>query len=167
MSCWGAGLPPQRSRSVGIDGSERPLPLFPTRRKSAIFPPIIRLKCQKLCQDRFDRHSLMVVVVMELAVAGPTVRSLVRRTSDPCVPNPVIAPYSIELFPFVPDVAGVIPGLAFNLELGFRTRIRRLRDHHAAVLIEFIRLMAPTPRPLRRYLGSSRSFEHCSLALLM
>jgi ABC-type glutathione transport system ATPase component len=35
------------SRSVWKGGSERALPLFPTRRKSAIFAPIVRLKSQK------------------------------------------------------------------------------------------------------------------------
>jgi hypothetical protein len=31
-------------------GSERPLPLFPTRPKSAIFPPIVRLVSRKLIE---------------------------------------------------------------------------------------------------------------------
>ena len=38
---------PSRSEGGGISGSGRPLPPFPTRRKSAISPPIVRLKSSK------------------------------------------------------------------------------------------------------------------------
>jgi hypothetical protein len=51
----------------------------------------------------------------------------------PCVPNPVIAPHSAEksgvlasnaqLFPFVPDVARVIPGLHSVLNKCFQPKI--------------------------------------------
>jgi hypothetical protein len=37
------------NRTVGGSG-RKPLPLFPTRRKSAIFPPIVRLKPRKLVE---------------------------------------------------------------------------------------------------------------------
>jgi len=44
---------PFLTRSVdGKVGSERALPLFPTRRKSAIFPPIVRLKSQNIVEGR-------------------------------------------------------------------------------------------------------------------
>jgi hypothetical protein len=55
-------------------------------------------------------------------------------TCAPCVPNPVIAPHRAEkprvfgfirprLCAFVPDVIGVIPGLALHAEIGFRAKL--------------------------------------------
>src|SRR5260370_13986392 len=41
-------------KSVDFVGSERPLPLFPTRRKSAIFPSIVRLNSENLSNGRFN-----------------------------------------------------------------------------------------------------------------
>jgi hypothetical protein len=44
---------PSRSQGGGISGSGRALPPFPTRPKSAIFSPIVRLNQRNLSRDRF------------------------------------------------------------------------------------------------------------------
>jgi hypothetical protein len=47
----------KRAKSLKF-GSERPLPLFPTRHKYAIFPPIIRLNAENCSSCRFKSSAM-------------------------------------------------------------------------------------------------------------
>ena len=61
----------------GNVGSERPLPLFPTRRKSAIFPPIVRLKFQNIVEGRINQGANIETDSQDFTRERSKVRSLV------------------------------------------------------------------------------------------